>query len=334
VILSSLLSRMKSHCGPLIEHVFPEQRQNFEDVWAVLASVFRKWGKLEPGVRNYSVEDLFKTTGLAFADARDWAMPIAVLTAVATMLEMWNTGGGFRHSEVRRILRKYADSFGAPRELRDLLEEKALPFCIGFYRGMKWDGEHYSKEGTQRMQKIRAELKQNVQHGDNRVTPAEPIDASGEKDYFRIWTERGCTHGGEREYKDKYEREPVSGGPTVWINMISGAYSIRKRRTQKRCKVALSGQPLELLCIYLRNFNKRIPHRYLTERIPVYPQVLNRLHSLTFGVLRPFIQVEWGEARKLAPSAKDDRRIKLTFCLIDYYKKPGSEEENSQKHSL
>jgi len=38
--------------------------------------------------------------------------------------------------------------------------------------------------------------------------------------------------------------------------------------------------------------------------------------------------IEWGKARKLMPCPEGNPRIKLTFCLIDHYKAPGTGNEN------
>lgn len=145
-----------------------------------------------------------------------------------------------------------------------------------------------------------------------------PVSAPKEP-YFNIWTEKGQWFGTELEYKEKYSKAPSSWGPRIWIDLISGSHSVRIDR--KRLPVKLSGDKLKLLCKYLRNFNKRILTENLNKEMPYHLQILDQLHTATFDVLDPFIDVRWGESRRLMPYAKDNRRMKLTFCLIDHYKK-------------
>lgn len=84
----------------------------------------------------------------------------------------------------------------------------------------------------------------------------------------------------------------------------------------------LVGQPLKLLCLYLRNFNRRILKRELEEEMPDFPQVRGELNRISHNVLEAFMGLEWSEARKLMPSAKKNPRNKFTFCLIDLYTVP------------
>lgn len=163
---SDLLNRAKSFCSRLVEQIFPEESSYFEDVWSVLLPLFEKWRRTKVVVRRYTAEDLLETAGLGFADARDWSMPIGLMTAVATMLEVWSQRrGDITESIVRGTLRKYAERFGAPRRLQELLEETALPFCMGFCEGMKWGNAH-EREGAERRRQIELAMPEKDAVGD------------------------------------------------------------------------------------------------------------------------------------------------------------------------
>lgn len=143
--------------------------------------------------------------------------------------------------------------------------------------------------------------------------------------YFTVWTEQGIAHGTKQDYLEKYEKPPTEKGPRIWINRISSHYSVRPKR--KHILVNLSGKKLDLLCILLRKCDTPIPKADLEKEVTNYPQVLNDLHEATFGILQPFIDIEWGTSRRLSSYNKNDRRSRLTFCLIDYFE----EAEKSDK---
>ena len=58
------------------------------------------------------------------------ALPIALMTAIATTLEVWGFGSSFSEPEVRATVGKFAENFGAPAELQDFLQSKITPFCL------------------------------------------------------------------------------------------------------------------------------------------------------------------------------------------------------------
>jgi hypothetical protein len=154
-------------------------------------------------------------------------------------------------------------------------------------------------------------------------------DDTPENRFFSIWTEKGHSNGTQSEYEKAYKKAPPSWGPCVWIDLISGTHSIRRGR--KRYRINLASQQLELLCIFLRNFDRLVSKVELEDKIINHPQVLYELHRATFEVLRPFMDIVRGEARKLMTRTKDNRRVKLTFCLIEQYKV--SDENNKSPHN-
>jgi len=137
--------------------------------------------------------------------------------------------------------------------------------------------------------------------------------------YFQITTEEGYDSGTEAKYKEICARLRPSWGPRVWIDLISGTFSVLLNR--RRCPVNLTGQKLELLCFLLRNFNKRINKAELEDKFTNHPQVLHQLHKVTSGVLKPFMLVDPGASRTLMPHSKDNKKVRFTFCLIEKYKK-------------
>lgn len=125
----SKLRIIKVACSHLVADLFPQDRGIFDDAWFVLLPTFEKWGKEKPPYRGV---DLSCVTGLGFDEAVDWGLPIALMTTVATMLEIWDIGS-FTKSGVSMTARKYAKAFGAPRELRNILEERVPSFCMELY---------------------------------------------------------------------------------------------------------------------------------------------------------------------------------------------------------
>lgn len=151
------------------------------------------------------------------------------------------------------------------------------------------------------------------------------LSCDSEARYFAVWTQQGENWGTRRQYEDKYAKPPVSWGPRIWVDLIAGDYSVLVER--KRRSVRLNGKRLELLCLFLRRFNELISKNELEEEIPYYTQVLNQLHKSTYGVLKPFIDVQSGQGQRLMPHAMNNRRVKLTFCLIDCYKTSGRDNQ-------
>ena len=222
---------------------------------------------------------------------------------------------------------KCVDGTGLAAMLAETLAEWGAP--PGFIKRVFSTAKQLSEKDVELLAAFARELQLDT---DVRLE-IQPATAEGntpplvlEERYFSIWTEKGYGYGTELQYKEKYQNAPTSRRPRVWINLIAGSYSVLLDR--KHEPVNLSGNPLKLLCIFLRNFNKRILKQDLEQEMPDYPQVLREIHKTTFGVLRPFMDVEWGTARRLMPYPKGKPRIKLTFCLVDYYKAPGMGEEN------
>ena len=87
---------------------------------------------------------------------------------------------------------------------------------------------------------------------------------------------------------------------------------------------------MELLGIFLRNLDRLLSKADLDEITLNHPQVLCELHRATLDVLRPFMDIVRGEGRKLMAHAKDNPRVKLTFCLIEPYRR--SDESNKSPH--
>jgi hypothetical protein len=135
------LDDVKVVCRRLVTELFPEDVTIFDDVWYALLPLLEKWQKSRPRARRFSTGDLSVTSALGFGEARDWALPITVMTVVATMLKMWESTKRLEEKEVRSTVVKFADNFGAPAKLQELLAEKVLPFCLGVYEDLKWDAD-------------------------------------------------------------------------------------------------------------------------------------------------------------------------------------------------
>jgi hypothetical protein len=161
---NDFLDRAKHVCGRLVEKIFPEESTDFEEIWDALLPIFEKWQRMKPGRRRFAGVDLSLMTGLGFGDARDWGIPIVLLTTLVTMLEICEASGYCTESDVRTSVRKCARSFGAPENLRELLEDKVPPFCLQVYRDM--EREKHGEQGMERKRKIEEAMPERRPEGD------------------------------------------------------------------------------------------------------------------------------------------------------------------------
>jgi len=142
-----------------------------------------------------------------------------------------------------------------------------------------------------------------------------PIEESEKLCYFTVRTERGKRNGTEREYLEKYARSPRRGGSLMWINLISGDFSVRFKR--KRKQVEISPQRMQLLYIFLRHYEKLVLISELQEVSFNYAQVIDDLDEAVLGQIKPFLATKHGHGKTLMRSGIRDHRRKFTFCLIE-----------------
>jgi len=232
--MKDFLDKAKDTCNQIVKKAFPEHHIHFEDVWVYFLPVFREWIQKRSEPYRFRMGDLLGTSGLAFADARDWSMPISLLTAVATMLDIRETRKPITDFTVRGTVRKYAKRFGAPEKLEELLVEIASPFCKGFYEGMKWD-EKCEEEVEEMTRRVEATVPSRNERVDYVVVthnePEEPLTLHQLKDYKR-----------EHTPKDFF----------LWIDESEGSVFVRNKpvelekrprlRRVLRCLVELRGQ--------------------------------------------------------------------------------------------
>lgn len=311
-----LFDQFRTYVDGLLEKLWPEPSSDFDLLNVLMDRSSAEWLSAPP--ISWPLGELLSSIREGYAqplDLTDIPPSIRVRWALeAALFYLCRRGKCIDSSEFTAILAEVLDYWQLPPEYKEGALTRAqrlsltdLDLLVSFAEPLFADVRSASEDQLFAAKQTALPLAQ-------------------EKPYFSIWTEKGQSDDTELEYKEKYQRAPTSGDPRIWINLIAGSYSVLVDR--KHQPVNLSGNTLKLLCIFLRNFNKRILKKYLEEKMPDYPQVLREIHKTTFGVLRPFMGVEWGTARKLMPYPEGKPRIKLTFCLIDYYTAPGKGEEN------
>ncbi|MHA1813781.1 MAG: hypothetical protein ACTSYX_10155 [Candidatus Thorarchaeota archaeon] len=288
--------------------LYPEEAEGFDDVWKAMLPIIKKLQAVGPRRRCSTIAGLLATAGLGFGDTRNRAKQVVLWATAATVMTMQDAQREYRSSEVRELLSKNAARFGGHKDLQTLLERIALPFCLRLYRDTDWD----EREGDKDTDAKTADAVREK-------PPAKPEAVGSEDDYYCvIWSQKGRGDIKESEYTKEYAQPPSTGGPLVWIDLISGHSSVRLHRT--RTPVRVSGQKLKLLCLFLRNFGLKVSTDEFQSINMDHSNVLYALHNATHHVLRPFLDVTRGEGRTLMRHATDDRRKKFSFYLIERYR--------------
>ncbi len=127
---SAFLGSTKPFVNELATVLCPDEADLFNDMWSALDPIFKVW--VEDASRGETIAplDIAAPQGLGFAQTASAEMPIAMLTAVASMLELWDAGGSSTAVGARATVAKYAQSFGAGDSLKRCLVAEVPAFCF------------------------------------------------------------------------------------------------------------------------------------------------------------------------------------------------------------
>jgi len=204
-----LIEKAREHGRQLIGDIFPDDSGLYDDVWGLLVPVFGEWAENRDCVR----QNVWAQAGLGFSDYLDLGMPVALMTVVATMLEL-RYAGEYTPNKVAVTVRNFARDFGSPESLQRLLVERVPKFCMEIIEEM----EKEDQEGEFELHKLDYGKKTASYRAADEYTIITDREAMEHLDFSRIL---------------EFKKENGPGGYHVWIDESQG-------------DVFVGGEPLKL----------------------------------------------------------------------------------------
>ena len=237
------LDNAKVMCQQLVVELLPEEAAIFDDAWRVLLPLFEKWLKSKPRERRFLSVDFPVAGGLGFGDARDWGLPIAIMTAVAAMLEMLEAGEDYSKSGVRGSVAKYANVFGAPAKLNEILIDKVPPFCLEVYHELAKAGGNKEKEKRKR-----------------RIDEAMPVEKPSCEYAVLTHRDESPVFMNHKQLK-AFERKNKPRDYDVWVDETEGKVFVKGKLTP------LGYRMRKVLRNLLKHKGKRVLHSQLVVAV-------------------------------------------------------------------